>query len=305
MVDYKVYDSLNVPEAEKKAEEIAEMHIGAWRDFTQHRPPAKAKKRKKGAAAPPASAVRLPFCEELIKGTTCNLLMPPCDGDGSHRYRKPCKAFHLALQHGCNWTMNVGDLSFAEPPDCFELPIRAYTEAEYLDAAALGAEGEPDSGGRADDILKIAALLEEEALTEHAVFMYLQSLRYRSDDAVVCARACVRACVWCVRRSNARQARALGIPCVMPSYTYAHVHTRKHMHACMHMRVHIHTHTHTHTGTLCAPLPWVHTHAHTHTHTGALARLCPCALATRARQVPENAAEDGAARRSQVSFPRI
>ena len=28
-------------------------------------------------------AVRLPFCEELIKGVTCNLLMPPCDGDGS------------------------------------------------------------------------------------------------------------------------------------------------------------------------------------------------------------------------------
>ena len=23
------------------------------------------------------------------------------------RYRKPCKAYTLALQHGCNWTMNV------------------------------------------------------------------------------------------------------------------------------------------------------------------------------------------------------
>jgi len=34
----------------------------------------------------------------------------------------------LALQHGCNWTMNVGDLSFAEPPDCYELPLRPYTE---------------------------------------------------------------------------------------------------------------------------------------------------------------------------------
>jgi hypothetical protein len=214
MVDYKVYDSLNVPEAEKKAEEIGEMHIGAWRDYVQHRQPTKPKKKKTGSAAPPASAVRLPFCESLIKATTCNLLMPPCDGDGSQRYRKPCKAFFLALQLGCNWTMNVGDLSFAEPPDCFELPIRAYTEAEYLDAAALGAEGEADSGGRADDILKIAALLEDEALTEHAVFMYLQALRYRSDDTAVCQwthvrlrarrtceRASARACMpWCARR---------------------------------------------------------------------------------------------------------
>ena len=118
--------------------------------------------------------------ETLIPGPS------PRTATGSQRYRKPCKAFFLALQHGCNWTMNVGDLSFAEPPDCFELPIRAYTEAEYLDAAALGAEGEADSGGRADDILKIAALLEDEALTEHAVFMYLQALRYRSDDTAVC-----------------------------------------------------------------------------------------------------------------------
>ena len=124
MVDYKVYASLNVPDAEKKAEEIGEMHIGAWRDYVQHRQPAKPKKKKMG--------------------------------------------------------------SYVPPPDCFELPIRAYTEAEYLDAAALGAEGEADSGGRADDILKIAALLDEEALTEHAVVMYLQALRYRSDDTAVC-----------------------------------------------------------------------------------------------------------------------
>ena len=46
MVDYKVYASLNVPDAEKKAEEIGEMHIGAWRDYVQHRQPAKPKKKK-------------------------------------------------------------------------------------------------------------------------------------------------------------------------------------------------------------------------------------------------------------------
>lgn len=158
-----------------QANDIGEAHIKAWRDFAQQRP----KKKKKGATG---RVARLPFCEQLIKATTCNLLMPPCDGDGSQRYRKPCKAFSLALQYGCNWTLPVGDLSFAEPPDCFELPIRAYMQAEYLDAGEIGADAETDTSSRADDVVTIAKLLEEEGHTEHAAFMYLQALRFRSDD---------------------------------------------------------------------------------------------------------------------------
>jgi hypothetical protein len=62
----------------------------------------------------------------LRRATVCNLLLPPCEGDGSQRYRKPCKSFELALKHGCGWDLRMGDLSFAEPPDCYELPIRPY-----------------------------------------------------------------------------------------------------------------------------------------------------------------------------------
>lgn len=90
----------------------------------------------------------------------------------------------MALKLGCNWTINVGDLSFAEPPDCFELPIRTYSDAEFLDAAEIGAAGGDGTSNRADDVLKIAALLEEEGHKEHAAFMYLQVLRYRHDDPV-------------------------------------------------------------------------------------------------------------------------
>jgi hypothetical protein len=150
-------------------------------EFAEQSRSARGKKKKKKGGS---EIARLPFCEDLIKATTCNLLLPPCDGDGTQRYRKPCKAFALALQLGCNWTINVGDLSFAEPPDCFELPIRAYSEAEYLDAAEIGAAGGEDSTSRADDVLKIATLLEEEGHREHAAFMHLQVLRYRSDDPV-------------------------------------------------------------------------------------------------------------------------
>lgn len=52
--------------------------------------------------------------------------MPACEGDGTQRYRKPCKAYDLALKHGCDWDLRMGDLSFAEPPDCYELPVREY-----------------------------------------------------------------------------------------------------------------------------------------------------------------------------------
>lgn len=31
MVDYKVYDNLDIPEAQKRANEIGEMHTSAWR----------------------------------------------------------------------------------------------------------------------------------------------------------------------------------------------------------------------------------------------------------------------------------
>jgi hypothetical protein len=58
--------------------------------------------------------------------------------------------------------IQVGDLSFAEPPDCFELPIRSYTETEYLDAIEIGASGEADKSSRADDILAIASLLDDQ-----------------------------------------------------------------------------------------------------------------------------------------------
>ena len=51
----------------------------------------------------------------------------------------------------------MGDLSFAEPPDCYELPIRKGGEEQYADAEAIGAEStETDVEGRADDLISIA-----------------------------------------------------------------------------------------------------------------------------------------------------
>ncbi|KAJ1494514.1 hypothetical protein T484DRAFT_1765158 [Baffinella frigidus] len=100
----------------------------------------------------------LPFCKELIAATICNLLMPPCEGDGSERYRKPCRAFDLALQHGCNLTLPFGDLSFAEPPDCYDLPIRNYasevgltdySQVDMLEDGFLDAE---ITGGQPADV---------------------------------------------------------------------------------------------------------------------------------------------------------
>ena len=90
------------------------------------------------------------------RATICNLLIPPCEGTGLERYRKPCKAFEQAIKHGCGLDINLGDLSFAEPPDCYELPIRK-GEAEYADAEAIGSDS-VDSGyqGRADDLTQIA-----------------------------------------------------------------------------------------------------------------------------------------------------
>ena len=188
MVDYNVYDSLDIADAQKRANEVGDMYVGLYREAVRvhasQRTSRKDKKKKKHGTPDELSPFnRLPFCEALIRATACNLLMPPCDGDGSQRYRKPCKAFDLALKHGCNMTLNVGDLSFAEPPDCFQLPIRTYKEPEYLDASEIGAEdGEQNEGSRADDLLKIAAVLEEVGQTEHAAFIYLQSLRYRPED---------------------------------------------------------------------------------------------------------------------------
>lgn len=94
---------------------------------------------------------------DLRRATICNLLIPPCEGDGTKRYRKPCKAFEEVIKHGCGWELNMGDLSFAEPPDCYELPIRMGEEEAYADAAAIGADStEADTEGRANDLTEIA-----------------------------------------------------------------------------------------------------------------------------------------------------
>lgn len=109
MIDYRVYPNLQVAEAEQQAVQVAKMQVGEWR-------------ARKGRPGYNKLWDRLSFCEDLFEAVACNLLIPPCEGDGSQRYRKPCKAFALALEHGCNWTNTYGDLAFAEPPDCWVHP---------------------------------------------------------------------------------------------------------------------------------------------------------------------------------------
>ena len=66
----QVYDTqlgAQLEAADKQARQLGEMQIARWR-------------ADKGAAR--GAADLLPFCEELISATICNLLMPPCEGDG-------------------------------------------------------------------------------------------------------------------------------------------------------------------------------------------------------------------------------
>jgi hypothetical protein len=69
-----------------------------------------------------------------------------------------------------------GDLSFAEPPDCFSVPIRDYASTEggdeFLDAQFTGGsvpDAAMQAAARADDLLEIARVLLDSGAREHAV----------------------------------------------------------------------------------------------------------------------------------------
>ncbi|EKX50892.1 hypothetical protein GUITHDRAFT_134985 [Guillardia theta CCMP2712] len=168
MLDYMVYDSVNLQQAEAQARQIVGAEIPRW------------KESGKGGMSLSGD-----FCEQLFRAVTCNLLIPPCEGDGSERYRKPCRAYQYALELGCHWKMQFGDLAFAEPPDCYELPVKNYyEEGEFLDAEELGSSKELNVEGRVEDLVKLARILETHSKVDHAVHLYLQVLRYRPDNAM-------------------------------------------------------------------------------------------------------------------------
>eukprot|EP00960_Hanusia_phi_P058797 763989-Hanusia_phi.AAC.4 len=168
MLDYTVYDNVNIQQAETQVRQIVASEIPRW------------KEGKKANAPLPGD-----FCEQLFRAVTCNLLIPPCEGDGSERYRKPCRAYQYALELGCGWKMQFGDLAFAEPPDCYELPVRNYYEGgEFLDAEELGNSRELNVEGRVEDLTTVAGVLERHSKVDQAVHLYLQVLRYRPNNAM-------------------------------------------------------------------------------------------------------------------------
>ena len=179
MIDYSVHHNLDIDRARAQAEELIPRHLDALKNSK------KSKKERKSRS----SKMSGEFCEQLVRATICNILFPPCEGDGSERYRKPCLGFDIALHIGCGIQLAFGDMTFAYPPDCYELPIVPRpNEMEFVDSEMIGSlqdssgRGGIRSAGRGADLLKLGILLQDNGETEHAAHMLLSALRYVPQD---------------------------------------------------------------------------------------------------------------------------
>ena len=180
MIDYMLYDNLDIGRARAQAEQLIAGHVGALKNV---------KKASKHKRVGQFKNLTHKFCTQLVRATICNILFPPCEGDGSQRYRKPCVGFERALFVGCGLSLAFGDMTFAYPPDCYELPIVPRVDEEFADSDMIGSwrpssgGGGSQSTGRGADLVKLGVLLHDGGETEHAAHMFLSALRHTPNDA--------------------------------------------------------------------------------------------------------------------------
>ena len=183
MIDYHVHESLDIGRARAQAKQLIQGHLATLKS---------AKKPKNSVDSSGGKLKQFPskFCDQLIRATVCNILFPPCEGEGNQRYRKPCMGFDLAIKMGCGLDLSFGDMTFAYPPDCYELPIVSrQPEMQYDDADMIGSlqtssrTGNSLSASRAADLIKLGVLLQDGAETEHAAHMLMSALRYSPHDS--------------------------------------------------------------------------------------------------------------------------
>jgi hypothetical protein len=181
MIDYSVHVDQKIDLARAQAKQLIQGHLN---EFKNSKKSSKAHKDK-------LERFSSKFCEQLIRATICNALIPPCEGTGNQRYRKPCMGFDLAIKIGCGIDLSFGDMTFAYPPDCYELPISARaTDTQFEDSEMIGswpqssgASSTIQSASRSADLVKLGVLLQDNAETEHAAHMLLSALRYSPQDS--------------------------------------------------------------------------------------------------------------------------
>ena len=92
MIDYKLHSSLDIKHAVSVATTVIQSEI----EFLGQ----SAYKRKGERQHISNKTLSGDLCTRLLSSTICNILFPPCEGNGTERYRKPCVAFNLSLSYG-------------------------------------------------------------------------------------------------------------------------------------------------------------------------------------------------------------
>ena len=189
MLDYNVYDTLDIEKARTQSQSVIAGHISAYEKFIE---------KSSGNKKSNQNRFQPEVCKKLISASVCNIFFPPCEGDGSQRYRKPCLGYDLAIQYGCGIRLAFGDLTFAYPPDCFEFPTEKNIaeEQNYADADMLGSwsplQQQPiglsnnvSQVKRGETLALLGKVLHDNGESEQAAHMLQLALRYLpSNDEI-------------------------------------------------------------------------------------------------------------------------